>query len=152
MQAYTQEVSRLTGEIKKKDADRTDMSSQGVQRRRRDREQLQSLIDQLNYEFKVQTSSFQATKKRLFHEKDFWFDWAKLYPDSEAIPPRNKTVLAVLQHCIVPRCLLGPNEAIYSAKFVREMHRLGTKNFSSLTLFDKVDFSLSVKLICIRSS
>lgn len=138
MQAYTLEVSKLTSEIKKKDADRTDMAPVAVQRRRRERERLQASIDQLNQEFKSQTAVYQTTKKRLLKEKEFWFDWAKFPSAPETTPPRNKTVLAILQHCIIPRCLFGPNEAIYSAKFVREMHRLGTKNFSSLTLFDKV--------------
>src|SRR5437667_8053729 len=137
MQAYSQEVGKLTAEIKKKDADRTDMTPAAVQRRRRDRERLQSLVDQLNQEFKTQTAVYQATKKRLSQEKDFWFNWAKLPSGPEVIPPRNRTVLAILQHCVIPRCLFGPNEAIFSAKFLREMHRLGTKNFSSLTLFDK---------------
>jgi THO complex subunit 2 len=138
MQAYSQEVSKLTAEIKKKDADRSDLSPPAVQKKRREREQLQGQIDQLNQEFKIQTSAFQSTKKRLSIEKDLWFDWTSLYPAGEPSPPRNKTVLTILQHCIIPRSLFGPNEAIFSAKFVREMHRLGTKNFSSLTLFDKV--------------
>jgi THO complex subunit 2 len=114
------------------------MSPLAVQRRRRDRDRLQALIDQLNKDFKVQTAAYQSTKERLSREKDFWFDWAKLSSTPEAVPPRNKTVLAILQHCIIPRSMFGPNEAIFGAKFVREMHRLGTKNFSSLTLFDKV--------------
>jgi THO complex subunit 2 len=147
MQAYTQEVSRLTSEIKKKDSDRTDMTPIAIQRRRRERERLQILVDQLNQEFKIQTTVYQATKKRLSIEKDYWFDWAKLPSGPETVPPRNRTVLAILQHCIIPRCLFGPNEAIFSAKFVREMHRLGTKNFSSLTLFDKVHYSLTYLMI-----
>jgi THO complex subunit 2 len=141
MQAYTQEVSKLTSEIKKKDADRTDMTPAAVQRRRRDRERLQGSVDQLNQEFKSQTAVYQTTKKRLCKEKDFWFDWARFPSGLETTPPRNKTVLAILQHCVIPRCLFGPNEAIFSAKFIREMHRLGTKNFSSLTLFDKVYYN-----------
>ena len=144
--AYSQEVSKVTLEIKKKDADRTDMTPPAIQRRRREREQLQTLIDQLNQEFKTQTSAFQATKNRLSQEKDLWFDWEKLPSSGETVPPRNKTVLAILQHCVIPRCLFGPNEAIFSAKFIREMHRLGTKNFSSLTLYDKVR-NLLLKLI-----
>ena len=135
---YTQESQKLATEIKKKDADRTDMSPLAVQRRRRERDRLQSLIDQLNKDFKVQTAAYRSTKDRLSKEKDYWFNWAKLSSASEAVPPRNKTVLAILQHCIIPRSMFGPNEAIFCAKFVREMHRLGTKNFSSLTLFDKV--------------
>jgi THO complex subunit 2 len=138
MPAYTQEVTKLTSEIKKKDADRSDMSPLAIQRRRRERERLQHLVDQLNQEFKSQTAVYSETKKRLSREKDAWFDWTNLPTKFESTPPRNKTVLAILQHCIIPRCLFGPNEAVYSAKFIREMHRLGTKNFSSLTLFDKV--------------
>ena len=138
MQAYSQEVQKLTNELKKKDVDKTDISPLAIQRRRRERERLQALVDQLNQEFKVQTTAYQTTKARLSKEKDFWFDWAKLPSGPETVPPRNKTVLAILQHCIIPRCLFGPNEANFCARFLREMHRLGTKNFSSLTLMDKV--------------
>ena len=133
-----QEVSKLTSEIKKKDADRTDMSAQAVQRRRRERERLQSLVDQLNQEFKNQTVVYQNTKNRLAKEKESWFDWTIFPTHPVNPPPRNRTVMAILQHCIVPKCLFGPNEAIFSAKFLKEMHRLGTKNFSTLTLYDKV--------------
>jgi len=152
MQAYTQEVSKLTSEIKKKDADRTDMSPLAIQRRRREREKLQTMVDQLNQEFKIQTAAYQTTKKRLIKEKEFWFDWANFPRVPEAVPPRNKTVLAILEHCIIPRCLFGPNEAIFSAKFIREMHRIGTKNFSSLTLFDKVMLAFLRSLISARFS
>jgi THO complex subunit 2 len=138
MQAYSQEVSKLTNEIKKKEADKTDISPLAIQRRRRERERLQASVDQLNQEFKIQTAAYQTTKTRLSQEKDFWFDWAKLPSGPDTVPPRNKTVLAILQHCIIPRCLFGPNEANFCARFLREMHRLGTKNFSSLTLMDKV--------------
>jgi len=138
MQAYSQESQKLTTEIKKKDADKTDMSPQAMQRRRRERERFQAIVDQLNQEFKVQTTAYKSTKARLSREKDFWFDWANLPSGPEINPPRNKTVLAILQHCVIPRCLFGPNEAIFCARFIKEMHRLGTKNFSSLTLMDKV--------------
>jgi len=138
MQAYSQEVQKVTSEIKKKDADRTDLTPLAVQRRRRERERLQTLVDQLNQEFKFQTTAYQSTKQRLSQEKDFWFDWKKQSSPLDIPPPRNKTVLSILQHCVIPRCVFGPNEAIFTARFLREMHRLGTKNFSSLTLFDKV--------------
>jgi Transcription factor/nuclear export subunit protein 2 len=136
--AYTTEVHKVTAEIKRQDADRSDTSASVLQRKRRERERLQTAVNQLNQEFKTQTAAFQAAKKRLSKEKEFWFNWEKLENGPETPPPRNKTVLALLQHCFIPRCLFGPNEAIYSAKFIREMHRMGTQNFSSLTLFDKV--------------
>jgi THO complex subunit 2 len=143
MQAYTQEVEKLTSQIKASDADRTDMTPTGLQRKRRERERSQSLIDLLNQEFKTQTVAYQMTKKRLSKEKDFWFAWDKLPSGPETTPPRNRTVQAVLQHCVIPRCLFGPNEAIFCARFVRDMHKIGTRNFSSLTLFDKVYTILS---------
>jgi len=135
VKAYTQEAQKLTSEIK--NIDRPDLTAAGL-RRRRERERLQALVDQLNQEFKSQTAAYQSTKQRLSQEKDFWFDWSNRSPPFNLPPPRNKTVLAILQHCVIPRCVFGPNEAIFAARFLREMHRLGTKNFSSLTLFDKV--------------
>jgi THO complex subunit 2 len=152
MQAYTLEVSKLTSEIKKRDADRTDMSAQAVQRRRRERERLQGLVDQLNQEFKNQTAVYQTTKIRLAKEKESWFDWTIFPSRPQHPPPRNRTVMAILQHCIVPRCLFGPNEAIFSAKFLKEMHRLGTKNFSTLTLYDKVSLLSHTWLTSFRFS
>jgi THO complex subunit 2 len=136
--AYTTEVHKVTAEIKRQDADRSDTSATVLQRKRRERERLQLTVNQLNQEFKSQTAAFQSAKRRLSKEKEFWFNWEKLENGPETAPPRNKTVLALLQYCFIPRCLFGPNEAIYSAKFIREMHRLGTQNFSTLTLFDKV--------------
>jgi THO complex subunit 2 len=138
MEAYHAEVTKLTTEIKKQDADRSDTSVRTLQQKRRERERLQGIIEQLNQEFKKQAAAYQVAKKRLSKEKDFWFNWEKLENGPETPPLRNKTVLAMLQHCFIPRSLFGPNEAIYCAKFIREMHRMGTQNFSSLTLFDKV--------------
>lgn len=91
----------------------------------------QESLDQIRAELKARTLAHQATRKRLNLEKDHWF----AYNDGKTRPP---LVNQILQHCLIPRALLSPTDAIFAAKFIKQMHLLGAKNFSSLTLYDRV--------------
>ncbi|KAI8883724.1 hypothetical protein K501DRAFT_285239 [Backusella circina FSU 941] len=55
----------------------------------------------------------------------------------------------VMQYCLLPRSDQSEVDAAFCYEFVMLMHRLGVKNFSSLTLFDKV---LSENLPAVFSS
>ena len=50
-----------------------------------------------------------------------------------------------LQHCIFPRCVFTPADAVYCAKFVQHTHAQGTPFFSTLQYYDKV------RIMCILS-
>ena len=91
--------------------------------------QAQDMLNQLRTELKEQTLSHQATRKRLQVEKDHWF------PNEQG---RSDIVYQMMQHCFVPRALLSPTDAIFAGRFLRLMHSLGTRNFSSLTAYDKI--------------
>lgn len=44
----------------------------------------------------------------------------------------------LLQHCIFPRALFSPEDAIYAARFLHTLHMVGAPNFSSLSCYDRL--------------
>lgn len=113
---YQQEVRRLNALIRETTLEEP-------------RKRLQDNVAQLNAEMKDQMKSHEVTRKRLQAEKDHWFsDGAD----------RSAIVTQLIQYCLFPRALLSPTDAILAGKFIRTAHNLGTRNFSSLTAYDKV--------------
>lgn len=51
---------------------------------------------------------------------------------------RTDLINNILQHCILPRGRQSEVDAVYCFEFALLMHKLNTKNLSSLTLFDKL--------------
>ena len=51
---------------------------------------------------------------------------------------RTDLVNNILQYCILPRSLRSEVDAVFCYEFSILMHKMNTKNFSSLTLFDKL--------------
>lgn len=43
-----------------------------------------------------------------------------------------------IQHCVVPRVMFSPTDAMYCCKFAKLLIEMGTPSFSSLVFFDKV--------------
>uniref|UniRef100_V5EZF8 THO complex subunit 2 n=1 Tax=Kalmanozyma brasiliensis (strain GHG001) TaxID=1365824 RepID=V5EZF8_KALBG len=117
IERYQQEVKRLNALIREP----------GVEDQRK--RLLQDNVNQLNAEMKDQMKSHEVTRKRLMAEKDHWFD-------DKA--DRGAIVAHLIQYCLFPRALLSPTDAILAGKFVRTAHNLGTRNFSSLTAYDKI--------------
>lgn len=111
------------------DQDSHEKTSSAVQKRRREKERLSQAIDRLNNELLFQQESHEKTMKRLESESKIWF---------ENCSNRYEIVSLMLQYCIRPRSLFSPSDAVFTAKFVLLMHSLGTINFSSLTLLDRV--------------
>lgn len=44
----------------------------------------------------------------------------------------------MLEHCVLPRALLSPTDAVFTGRFIRLMHAQGTRNFSSLLAYDRI--------------
>ncbi|PWN30709.1 hypothetical protein BDZ90DRAFT_229713 [Jaminaea rosea] len=93
--------------------------------------QHQDSLDQLRAELKARTLAHQATRRRLLQEKDHWF------PHNEGTT-RPLLVQQLIQHCLIPRALLSPTDAMFAAKFIRLMHLHGTRNFPTVTLYDRL--------------
>ncbi len=116
IERYHQEVKRLNALVRE-----TALEDQ--------RKRLQDNVAQLNAEMKDQMKSHEVTRKRLVVEKDHWF---------VNTADRGAIVSSLIQYCLFPRALLSPTDAILAGKFIRTAHTLGTKNFSSLTAYDKI--------------
>jgi hypothetical protein len=48
------------------------------------------------------------------------------------------TVQALLQHCVFPRVMASPSDALYTAKFFLMLHSMNTPFFSTISYVDKV--------------
>ncbi|KZO92194.1 hypothetical protein CALVIDRAFT_541217 [Calocera viscosa TUFC12733] len=83
-------------------------------------------------ESKDQTSWIGLTRRRLQKEKDHWFGHITTQEE------RNQALSMMLQHCVMPRALISPMDASFCAKFVKHMHSIGTKNFMTLRLYDRI--------------
>ena len=46
--------------------------------------------------------------------------------------------MVFLQHCIVPRVMFSPADALYCCKFLEQLHFMEAPLFSSLVFLDKV--------------
>lgn len=57
---------------------------------------------------------------------------------------RPESISQVIQCCIFPRAKNSSVDALFCAKFINLLHSIGTLNFSTLTLYDKVRFTLFV--------
>ena len=53
-----------------------------------------------------------------------------------------------LQHCIFPRCVFSPADAVYCARFVQQTHAQGTPFFSTLQYYDKLLRDISLHIFC----
>jgi THO complex subunit 2 len=97
------------------------------------RKEAQECIQKLRVELKERTLNHQATRRRLQREKHEWF--------ADGVD-RTGIVYAVLQECIIPRALLSPTDALFAGRFLKLMHTCGTRNFASLTAYNKIVMEL----------
>ncbi|KDN40871.1 hypothetical protein K437DRAFT_258489 [Tilletiaria anomala UBC 951] len=120
VQRYKQEKNAILAVYANAPSDR-----QGEQTKRR----LAEASNTLEAEQKAQEERAKGTKLRLEAERKTWFVQGSLQDD---------LAWAVLQHCILPRSLLSPADAIFSAKFIRLLHLYGADNLSTITLYNKL--------------
>ncbi|PWW79019.1 hypothetical protein C7212DRAFT_275370 [Tuber magnatum] len=83
----------------------------------------------LSEEVKTHICHNGLVKKRLQQEKDHWFN--------EFTDPREVTN-AIVQYCLMPRIVLGPNDAIFCSKLIKELHKLVPPKFHTVGIFDAI--------------
>ena len=128
--SYEEEVTRLKNRWMLVRDDRSDMSIPGSVRKDREKKQLTETQDRLRDELKGHIQAFSRTKTRLLKEKDCWFSgfWARWDALNDAI----------ITHCLVPRMLLSPADALYCFKMIKLMHSTGTANFRYMGLINRI--------------
>ncbi|KAF9045967.1 hypothetical protein BDZ89DRAFT_1155277 [Hymenopellis radicata] len=91
------------------------------------RSRLHQFIRTLNAEYKDQTTSRASTIKRLAQEKTHWFAHS---------PGAAVLVETILEHCIIPRCLISPMDADYTAQMIRVIHTSATPGFQTIVCYN----------------
>jgi THO complex subunit 2 len=127
---YDQEAKRLKAEIDRLKADKQDMSPAAVKKRDADVKRLITVTEDITNEFKEHLQHQTAVKKKIISsgEKDAWL---------VEFPGRKHEVLvdSLFQELLLPRLLLSPLDALFAAKFIFWVHRLGTPHFRTLSIF-----------------
>lgn len=65
---------------------------------------------------------------------------------------KKSTTQVFINHCILPRLLFSPEDALFCAKFAALLHDVGTPGFSSIQYYDKVAREVSALLNCVTRS
>jgi THO complex subunit 2 len=128
--SYDEEATRLKSKLINARDDRSDPSQAGLAKKERDKKLYLETQDRLHVEMREHIRSFSETKSRLRKEKDYWF--AGLWGRWDALAD------AIIQHCIFPRAVLSPNDAVYCFKFIKQLHIQGTLNFRTMGVIDHI--------------
>ncbi|KAK9473460.1 transcription factor/nuclear export subunit protein 2-domain-containing protein, partial [Dipodascopsis tothii] len=133
MTRYQQEQSRLREAMALPETDNTPA---GVRARKAERDKILKVITKLQGESRQQMAHYEHTRQRLRAEKDFWFHTDPGHTDTivELMEASGKFII----HCVLPRAMFSPMDALYCARFIKMLHSYGTSNFSTLTFFEKL--------------
>ena len=120
------------------------------------RDRYNATISDLRREKAIQETVYRYTTEkggRLDREKDHWFSHGELSstmtgdthflisscPLVASGSAKGATFIqSLIEHCIQPRCLLSPMDAVYCARLIRTLHERGTPGFHTLMCYDKV--------------
>ncbi|KAK3812693.1 MAG: transcription factor/nuclear export subunit protein 2-domain-containing protein, partial [Linnemannia elongata] len=127
---YKAEIAKLKQAVVNMDNDRAHYGPTAQAKRGRDRERLLISAARLDLEMKNQLINHKHVMDRLKRESQHWF--AGLAPD------RHEIASQTIQYCIYPRAISSSLDALYCSKFMEILHNLGTANFSTLSLYDKL--------------
>ncbi|THH08122.1 hypothetical protein EW145_g2921 [Phellinidium pouzarii] len=101
---------------------------------RAQRDRYSTAISELRKEKAIQEAVYRYTTEkngRLDKEKAHWFSHVGAVKGANFIQ-------SLIEHCIQPRCLLSPMDAVYCSRFVRTLHERGTPGFHTLMCYDKL--------------
>jgi len=144
--------------IAEKRGDRTAMS---IHRQRRDR--LNKYSSLLTDEAKQQIDAHDFATKRMREERSHWFAHGVLLflfvslrkhclITINGAPDIPMLTQAITVYCILPRALLSPMDADYSAQMIKSLHLLGTPRFHTLRMYDAVRSTVVIMGVPILTS
>jgi len=128
--SYEDELSRQHKRIATISSNRADVTAAGARKREAEKKQISNLIDRLLSENKEHLKAFAESKARLSKEKAHWF--VGMHNKSEVL------LMALMEHCFLPRVLLSPLDSLFSFKFLKFLHTSGTTNFRTLGFYDLI--------------
>ena len=129
-QSYEDEINRQKKKILAINNDRSDISILGTQKKDREKKAINDLQDRLRAELKDHVQSYQQNRSRLGKEKEHWFagSWGKW----------DALNVALIEHCLFPRILISPVDAMYTFKMLKFLHSSGATNFRTLGVLDQL--------------
>ncbi|KAF0540285.1 THO complex subunit 2 isoform X4 [Gigaspora margarita] len=96
----------------------------------RDKSKIIDVARQIDKDMRKHEQHVKNVKNRLRIEKDQWF--------SGQFTNRQDIITQFWQYCLFPRLNTSADNAVFCAKFIETMHEIGTVNFSTLTLYDRI--------------
>ncbi|KAF0425173.1 THO complex subunit 2 [Gigaspora margarita] len=96
----------------------------------RDKSKILDIARQIDEERRTHEQHVKSVKNRLKIEKEHWF--------SGQFTNRQDIITQFWQYCLFPRLITSADNAVFCAKFIETMHEIGTANFSTLTLYDRI--------------
>ena len=111
-------------------------SKAGAQKRKKDKERCMCSLEKLKAELGTQQERHKHVMARLCDAKDEWFSIHASGASGDHCRGTDSLNM-FLQHCIFPRCVFSPADAVYCAKFVQQINAQGTSYFSTLQYYDK---------------
>ncbi|KAK9463076.1 transcription factor/nuclear export subunit protein 2-domain-containing protein [Lipomyces oligophaga] len=160
MSRYSSELDKIKSAIRALDAEKSSVSHSAT--RIAKREKLTRSINAIQGENRAHLTHIEQTRNRLRHERDHWFEYSEVSKAAidaiEAPKERADFEISVLLkqaetfllRCVLPRALFSPMDAIFCAKFIKQLHMLGTKNFRTVAVYN-VLFSVNQIMFTISS-
>lgn len=123
--SYEKEIDRLRLQIQATD----DNKELAPNKKKKEIERYRLLQEKLLDEQLKQDEHVKKVHQMLDQDKNQWFQ-----PKVQ----KMEMITQFLQHCLLPRCIFTPNDAIYCAEFVHLIHTIKTPNFSTLICYDRI--------------
>ncbi|XP_068660653.1 THO complex subunit 2-like isoform X2 [Aristolochia californica] len=137
-QRYESEIAKQNAALKALE-ELSDNSSSAITKRKKDKEKIQELLDQLVLEHQKHKENVTSVLRRLAREKDNWLS---------SCPDALKINMEFLQRCIFPRCIFSMLDAVYCAMFVHTLHSLGTPFFNTVNHIEVLISKTLQPMIC----
>ena len=127
LESYHEETRRLLSRIKAINSDKTDPSISGASKRQKEVKPLQEYHDGLMIEMKERIKTKTSAPWRKY--KDHWF--AGAWQQFDALN------VALIEHCLFPRLVMSPVDAMYTFRMIRWLHGEGAMNFRTMGVYDQ---------------
>ncbi|KAJ3110391.1 THO complex subunit 2 [Physocladia obscura] len=131
---YLSEITRLKNTIAVLTNDKSNSTGNNAGKRKKDRERYSATIALLEKEMAEHEASVKETLDGLKVESATWF----ISTSEDDMQVKLNINDLLLQHCIIPRCLSSPADAVFVAKFLYLAHSLGAPNLITVTIYDKL--------------
>lgn len=144
---YSNEISRLARESErlsqKQSAPQPVVVQPGAPPEKSDKEELErvkNMISTLTSDCSKQKEAVSAIHERFSLKTSAFFALDEV---------SDEAAITFLKHCVYPRCMQGPDDAMYCAHFVSFLHKNNTSGFSTLHYFDALIVTMSRSLFCL---